>query len=64
MQTTQILRIGDVMQAVGLSRVTIWRWVRDGKFPAPIRLGSRHIGWRSEEVQAWIDARPPVLPGD
>ena len=35
--------------------------IKSGDFPAPIRLGgtgSRAVGWRRTEIQAWIDERP------
>ena len=57
---SRILRIGDVLRLTGVCRTTIWRWSRTGKFPAPIRLGSRHIGWRAEEVEEWVDSRETV----
>ena len=57
----QILRIADVLAATGLGRTTVWRRVKSGDFPAPIRLGgagSRAVGWRRTEIQTWIDERP------
>ena len=33
---------------------TLWRWVRLGKFPKPIKLSSRVTVWRAEDVQAWL----------
>lgn len=54
----QVLRLYDVVELVGLSRATVWRRVREGKFPAPIRLGQRAVGWRARDVRAWIESRP------
>ena len=57
----QILRIADVLAATGLALATVWRRVKSGDFPAPIRLGgagSRAVGWRRTEIQTWIDERP------
>lgn len=30
---------------LGITEATLYRWVRDGKFPAPLRLGLRHYVW-------------------
>ena len=57
----QILRVADVLAMTGLSRTTLWRRIKSGDFPPPILLGgpgSRAVGWRCAEVQAWIDERP------
>lgn len=40
-----------------VSRQTIWRWVREGKFPAPIKLGPNCTRWRLSDVQAWEASR-------
>jgi prophage regulatory protein len=31
--------------------------VRTGRFPAPINLGCRSVGWIEAEVDAWLRAR-------
>ena len=57
----RIMRIPEVVKITGLSKATIWRRVKSGDFPAPLRLGnlnSRSIGWREGEVEKWIDSRP------
>ena len=54
----QIIRLPDVLAVTGLSRTTIWRLSRSGRFPAPIRLSERAVGWRRREVEGWLDSRP------
>jgi predicted DNA-binding transcriptional regulator AlpA len=53
-----ILRTSDVTRLTGLSRTTLWRLERQGKFPTRIRLGVNSIGWRDEEVRHWVESRP------
>lgn len=36
-----------------VARATVWRWVREGKFPAPVKLGSNCTRWRLADVEAW-----------
>ncbi len=38
-----------------ISRALFWEWVRDGRFPKPIKLGPRISAWRVEDVRATID---------
>ncbi|WP_296942261.1 AlpA family transcriptional regulator [uncultured Massilia sp.] len=39
-----------------VSPATIWRWVRDGKFPQPFKLGASVTGWHSDEIEAFVAA--------
>jgi prophage regulatory protein len=38
-----------------VSPATIWRWVKDGTFPAPFKLGSNTTVWDAGKVEAWIE---------
>jgi predicted DNA-binding transcriptional regulator AlpA len=31
----------------------IWRWTREGRMPAPFRLGPNMTRWSFEEVKRW-----------
>ncbi len=54
----QMLRAPEVMARTGLSRVTIWRRVRAGTFPAPVEIGINSIGWPATEISTWLESRP------
>jgi predicted DNA-binding transcriptional regulator AlpA len=45
----------EVMRRTGLAKSTIFRRVRDGTFPQPIRLTSTLIGFIDSEVTDWIE---------
>jgi prophage regulatory protein len=53
-QDDTMLRIGEVVRVTGLSASTIKRMVLDGRFPKPMRLSPRRIGWPAAEVKAWV----------
>jgi prophage regulatory protein len=55
-----ILRPAQVVQLICRSRSQLWRDVRAGKFPSPLRLGPNSIGWRKADVDAWLSSRPVV----
>ncbi|WP_324428322.1 AlpA family phage regulatory protein [Azohydromonas sp.] len=42
---------------VPLHESTIWRMVKAGDFPAPIRLHRNSVAWDLREVEAWLKAR-------
>lgn len=53
-----IMRLPEVLRVVGLSRSTIYRLIKEGKFPKSLRLtGSRAIGWRRGQIRAWLGGR-------
>ena len=39
----------EVREATRKSHTTIWRWVRNGIFPAPVQLGPNSVGWRRSD---------------
>jgi prophage regulatory protein len=50
-----MLRMPEVVRLTGLSVSTIKRMVLDDRFPKPMRLSPRRIGWPAREVKTWID---------
>ena len=64
MKTCRLLRLPEVIEITGLGRDTIYRYIRDGRFPRQPRISQRASGWREDEVRAWVDSRPAVEPSD
>jgi prophage regulatory protein len=56
----KVLRWPAVKTLTGLSRPTIWRMERKGRFPSRVQLGASSVGWREDEIWAWINSRPRV----
>ena len=54
----KFLRIRQVMQVTGLSRMTIYRLERDGKFPRRRQLSQNSVAWLESDIAAWADSRP------
>ena len=52
-----ILRRRQVEQRTGLSRSTLYQYIKDGCFPKPVPLGPRAVGWIESEVTDWIAGR-------
>jgi predicted DNA-binding transcriptional regulator AlpA len=53
----RFLRPKDVARICGLSRTTIWRMQRDGRFPARLRISTNAVRWLAEDVENWINTR-------
>ncbi len=50
----QLCRIAHLLPILPIGRSTIWLWVRQGRFPEPIKLGSGVTVWRRDEVLLWL----------
>jgi prophage regulatory protein len=48
-------RLKTLKQLVPFSGATIWRKVKTGEFPAPIKINPYITAWRNDEVNAWFD---------
>jgi prophage regulatory protein len=54
----KFLRIRQVMQLTGLSRMTIYRLELAGRFPKRRRLSQNSVAWLESDIAAWADSRP------
>lgn len=53
----RFLKIADVRASVGLSSACIYKLVKRGEFPPPVKLTSRSSAWLASEVDRWIELR-------
>lgn len=42
---------------IPVSHSVLWGWVKQGRFPAPIKLSERVTAWRVSDIQQWIEAK-------
>ena len=47
-----------VKRKTGLSRTTLYKYIKLGLFPRQRHLGPGRIAWRASEVRHWIESRP------
>jgi len=52
---TTILRLPTVKARTGLSRSTIYLRISEGRFPKPVSLGGRAVGWVESEITEWLN---------
>lgn len=69
MMSTRIIRMSELATTpatpskpvktglLPVSPATVWRWVREGKFPKPYKLGACVTVWDVEQVNAFIKQR-------
>lgn len=56
-QSRDLRKLPVVRRLTGQSAATIYRGVKAGTFPAPVKIGVRASAWVGAEVDAWIAAR-------
>jgi prophage regulatory protein len=50
----RFLRLPDCIRLTGLSKSTIWRLERLGRFPKRRKISICAVGWPDHEVQEWL----------
>lgn len=56
----RVFRIADLASTrkrkglLPVSPATIWRWVREGRFPKPFKLGASVTVWDEAEIEAFL----------
>ncbi len=56
----RLLRTKQVMDRMAWSRTTLWRRVRAGEVPAPVKTGANSIGFYEDLVDAYQKNLPRV----
>jgi prophage regulatory protein len=54
-----LLPLKTVEKLSGLSRATIYRLIKSGKFPRPLSIGTGSVRWRQSDVIAWQQSLSP-----
>jgi predicted DNA-binding transcriptional regulator AlpA len=58
-KSNSFIRQKQLLLQLPFSAPTLWRKVKAGTFPKPVKLGQNITAWRVEEVNQWIEAIKP-----
>jgi prophage regulatory protein len=53
----RMLRRKVVEEITGFSRASIYRLMKQGKFPHCVRIGDNAVAWDEQEIDDWLQAR-------
>ena len=46
----------DLLRLLGISRKTLWTWMRRPDFPQPVQLSSKNFRWSRNAIRAMCQA--------
>lgn len=52
----RFIRLAEVLATCGKSRSSVYEGIKDGTFPAPVKLKGRSSAWLKSEVLHWMQA--------
>ena len=52
----RFLRLRQVLELFPVSRSTWYAGVKDGRYPAPIKIGSRAVAWLLIDIERLIES--------
>ena len=52
----RFIRLGEVLATCGKSRSSVYVSIKEGTFPAPVKLQGRSSAWLRSEVLRWMQA--------
>lgn len=47
-------RLPTVEAQTGLSKSEIYRRIKNGSFPRPLKLGARAVAWPARQIDDWV----------
>lgn len=63
MQVDRFIRMKELITITGLSRATIYRLMKEDRFPKQIHLSERTACWRLSIVMEWISEKEKIGRG-
>lgn len=51
---TGFLRLPEVLRYIPIGKTTWWNGIKSGRYPKPVKLGTRITAWRAEDIRALI----------
>ena len=55
--TKKLLKLAEVTRMLNISRSSLYKWMEEGSFPRPIKLGITACRWHRQDVETWLDTR-------
>ena len=52
-----LIRLPEVERRTGHAKTTIYKLMNAGRFPRPVQIGRRAVGWIEDEIDRYIETK-------
>ncbi|PLY35316.1 dipicolinate synthase [Pectobacterium carotovorum] len=52
-----LIRLSEAQRRTGYSKAWIYKLIAQGRFPHPVKIGSRSVAFIKSEIDEWINQR-------
>ena len=53
----KIIKRKELLELVSMSKSTLYNQVAENRFPKPIKLANRSVGWLTSDVLEWFEQK-------
>lgn len=53
--TREFFRPKHIVDGLGIAESTLYLWIKEGKFPQPIKLNGRVSLWKRQTILDWLE---------
>lgn len=57
MKTTRFYRLPDVCRITGLSASAVFKFIREDRFPGPVKVSPKCSVWTDDDINTWIEEK-------
>ena len=55
--TEKLITASAVTELTNIPQGSLYRFVNEGRFPRPLKIGKRSVRWVASEVEDWLQER-------
>lgn len=61
MKNIDLLSPKQVINRLSIPSSTLYRWISNGSFPKPIKIGPRRTAFRHTDIEQWLDRQAETV---
>ncbi|MEX0686787.1 MAG: AlpA family phage regulatory protein [Balneolales bacterium] len=56
-----LIKPRDLIKQLSIPSSTLYRWMDEGKFPRPIKIGPRRVAFKMKDVESWLEEKSEAV---